>query len=59
MISRAKLIGLRALEDVVKEIGIPFLKEKATKGSPTAKLIWAALETTINEGVDKIDGEVG
>lgn len=59
MMGKAKLIGLRALEDVVKEIGIPYLELKVSEGNSTAKVVYTALKTTIAKGVDSIDGEEG
>ena len=58
-IAKAKLIGLRALEDIVKEVAIPMLGAFVAKKNTTAKLIYAALKGPLDEIADKIDGEVG
>ncbi len=58
-IAKAKQIGLRAVEDAVQEIAIPMLAAKAAEGNATAKLIWAALEKTVKDAADGIDGEQG
>ena len=59
MKAKAKLIGLRALEDIVKEVGIPMLEAKVKEGNATAKVIYAALKGTLAKAVDSIDGEEG
>ena len=56
---QVKKIGLRAVEDMVKDVAIPMLGDYLKKKSTWGVMIYTALIKPVKEMADKIDGEVG
>lgn len=59
VVAKLKVIGLRAAEDVVKDIAIPYVRAKAIAGGAGAMALWAAIEGAVKKAADGIDGEEG
>jgi len=58
-LDKLKKIGMRAVEDMVKDVAMPMLASYVADKNPTAQLIYAALKGPLDQMADKIDGEVG
>lgn len=58
-LDKVKKIGMRALEDMVKDVAMPMLASYVAEKNATAQLIFAALKGPLDQMADKIDGEVG
>lgn len=60
LLEKAQLIGKRAVEDIIKEVVIPFLEAKALESeNKIDDMVMAAVKPTLLELADDIDGEEG
>ena len=60
LIGKAKNIGLGAIEDILKELVIPFIKDKVEDTeSKIDDMIFGALEVELLKLIDQLDGEIG